>query len=396
MPRRMSSRIVLGALVVAGMLAGCAPNVSIGPGGGPPIRTCTPGRARACFGAAECLGFQSCAADGASWGDCDCVPPGASACPGTQTDPANCGYCGHDCQGGACQAGVCQPVVFASGQKDARALVVDEENLYWTTPASDQAVMRLPLGGGAPITLASDAGQPFGIAVDQTSVYWVDTTGPVMTVGKDGGLVVQLAAGPFNGTWIAVDATSVYWTVSDIGGPVMKVGLNGGPTTVLASNQSEPYGFAVDATRAYWATSANTVVSVPLSGGAASVLFTAPPDSLVADALAVDATSLYFVTSLQKDASGSLVKMPLGGGAPAPIMSFVHGGAPNKLALDGGTLFWTDYASYPLGTVKMMSVSGGTPVTLASGQDHPYWVAVSPTAVFWSSMGDGTIMKVAR
>jgi hypothetical protein len=34
-------------------------------------------------------------------------------CGNVQTDPANCGYCGHDCLGGGCTAGVCQPVVLA-------------------------------------------------------------------------------------------------------------------------------------------------------------------------------------------------------------------------------------------------------------------------------------------
>jgi hypothetical protein len=37
----------------------------------------------------------------------NCVTPG--------TDAANCGSCGHDCQGGACQSAMCQPVTLASG-----------------------------------------------------------------------------------------------------------------------------------------------------------------------------------------------------------------------------------------------------------------------------------------
>lgn len=62
------------------------------------------------------------------------------------------------------------------------ALVVDGTDLYWVT-ATD--VMRVPSGGGAPVSIAS--GQtPFAIAVDSASVYWTNMTNPgtVMRLAK--------------------------------------------------------------------------------------------------------------------------------------------------------------------------------------------------------------------
>ena len=78
-------------------------------------------------------------------------------------------------------------------------------------------MMKLPIGGGAPVTLASAQPGPQHIAVDATNVYWtnigsVDDTGSVMAVAKEGGTPMALATaqrGPFG---IAVDATNVYWT----------------------------------------------------------------------------------------------------------------------------------------------------------------------------------------
>ena len=62
---------------------------------------------------------------------------------------------------------------------------VDSENVYWTdygnacssSPACRGSVMKLPLAGGTPTTLASGRVGPTWIAVDATRVYWVNYGG---------------------------------------------------------------------------------------------------------------------------------------------------------------------------------------------------------------------------
>jgi hypothetical protein len=82
--------------------------------------------------------------------------------------------------------GVVAGLVVASGACAAgQSLTVDDTNVYWTDGFTTGSVVKVPIAGGAPVTLATDMGYPLGIAVDATSVYWVNiTAGAIMKVAK--------------------------------------------------------------------------------------------------------------------------------------------------------------------------------------------------------------------
>jgi hypothetical protein len=64
--------------------------------------------------------------------------------------------------------------ILDADQAGAVALAVDTTNVYWTT-GSGGTVMKIPLAGGAPTTLASKQDFPAAVAVDTTSVYWINS-----------------------------------------------------------------------------------------------------------------------------------------------------------------------------------------------------------------------------
>src|SRR5580692_7775036 len=60
---------------------------------------------------------------------------------------------------------------LASGETSI-GIAVDKTNVYWTAPG---AVMKVPLGGGTPTTLASGQQFPGDIAVNGANVCWTDS-----------------------------------------------------------------------------------------------------------------------------------------------------------------------------------------------------------------------------
>jgi sugar lactone lactonase YvrE len=357
--------------------------------------------------AASCSAFVACSSPDATvtfgGGAFDAAPSDASSgdsgpeCDDrvdTTSDPANCGACGHDCQGGACIESHCQAFALYAGTAVLQDIAVDAENVYWTTLGTyscpsdfctyngDGTVSRLPKGGGVPFDLASGQLRPLPIAVSSTNAFWANVAGgTIMTVPLGGGLPSVLASG--QDPWsLALDATQVYWTNLSQG-TVMSVPVAGGTPATLADGRA-PVSIAVDATHLYWIdkpiwASSGSVMSLPKSGGAVNLLALAQdPSSMV-----VDGVNVYWTDAAQ----GSVSQLPKAGGAPMVLA--VGQLAPAAIAVDSQHVYWANNA----GTVMRVAIGGGELQRLAAGEQVAA-IAVDAESIYWTTAH--AVMKLAK
>jgi hypothetical protein len=74
------------------------------------------------------------------------------------------------------------PTSFATTvNPNSTAIAVDADGIYWTVPSQDGVLQKMSLDGTTETTLASHQRGPWPLALDATSVYWINTeAGTVM------------------------------------------------------------------------------------------------------------------------------------------------------------------------------------------------------------------------
>ncbi len=296
---------------------------------------------------------------------------------GTRTDAASSPY------------GI--PIQLAEVESPA-SIVVDNANVYVASYETGP-VYEIPLDGGAPITL--DAISASTIAINSTQVFTVSPSGEdVVSCAKTGcnGVPTQLASGQQSAWGVAADESNVYWTnqseLADGGSAVMKAPLDGGaPVSLVPTTPDGANAIAVNGDKVFYVASGKTLDVVAASGGAPRVVATAASQSAI-DWFAVDSNNAYYTTNY------ALFQVPLAvdGGAPVTLATFTDGECP--VAIDEAYVYWADGSN-----IRKTSIGGGTVTTLVQGQNGGPFVsgiAVDSTFVYWSDLSNGTVMKIAK
>jgi sugar lactone lactonase YvrE len=290
--------------------------------------------------------------------------------------------------GGAGTGGV---TVLVTGQNSPGLLRLDGTHVYWMTYASNaRAIRSFPLAGGPVTTVVQDPGLVYGLAIDDTRLYFATNQVPSVLawVPLTGGTPTPLITGTSRFVDVVLDATSAFVAA---GTSIDRVPLPGGGSATPLAMGARADRVAVNATHVYWTSrTAGTVNRATLAGGAPELLASGLQEPL---AIALDDRSVYWGNL----GGGTIMKLDLGPGQPTTLAAVTSG--PTDLRLDGTHVY---FATGLGGEVLRVAIGGGPVELLASDATNPAVgspqdLAVDATHVYWGNKAsNGTIVRLAK
>jgi hypothetical protein len=205
------------------------------------------------------------------------------ATPGPCPHPPDGGTCQPGFIYQTAKDGTGTPIPLAAGELGPASVAVLGSTVYWVSDGAGDGtnsgvVRSTPVGGGPVTTLASGLPMKYNLndntagyaamGVDSTGVYFTTydgmQTGAVMKVPLDGGAPVTLMSAT-NPQKLAVDSTGVYVS-QGFPSSIAKIPLDGGPpVTVATTTTYQPWTIALDPNTVYF-----TSFGCPTDGGECS------------------------------------------------------------------------------------------------------------------------------
>lgn len=290
--------------------------------------------------------------------------------------------------------GTCGAGTVAIELGNCRDLQVDPPYAYLGThdqPSDTHRLLKVPLNGGSPTTLAMGTGEIMSIAIGPGSVFFSAYAGTGSAIHKVpimGGTVAPLVVTGSGTSLLAANSGNVYWANS-VDGSVYGVPQAGGNAVelVAATGGVAFRGIAVRGTVVCWTDSnAGLVSKVSITGGSPSTLASAQPRPL---RVAINATHVFWVN---QQAPGGVLKVPIEGGSPIQL-------APNRayaLAVDSTHVYFVE-DSTPV-AISKVPIDGGPVVTIASGLTSVNGFAADASYVYWeeNSLSACTLRKAHK
>jgi hypothetical protein len=187
---------------------------------------------------------------------------------------------------------------------------------------------------------------------------------------------------------LTIDAVNVYVATGQAaatGGQIYKVPIAGGPPQTIVPNQAGPRGIVTDGKSLYWAaTASGEIWKSDTSGGGATAIVTGQMGPIF---MAIDTDHVYW----NSGGDGAVWQTDRDGSNTRQLASGLSANHLGYLAVDAANVYYTDLLT---GIVWSAAIGGGSaPVMQAQTQARPTGVAVTPSALFWSNAGDGTIHR---
>ena len=366
---------------------------------------------------ATCDGSTCGLACDAGYVDCDGNP--ANGCEANlSTDLANCGACGHDCVVGSCAAGSCQAGALAMFPGDRTYdLVVDAQNVYFTTTISVRAVAKAARAPLHVLGRGVTGGTMQGLAQDASYVYWADggtNIGKTSKTDFTSQSTFATTSATTGATYfgLAVGGSTLYYTTD--GNQVGAVSTSGGGATVVRDpllidgrDWNASMRIAADASGAFFTTDTyggrtfigldgGAVLAIqPGASNATPVYASGVRGSTVTNwGIALDANNVYFGRS-----SGELFQIPRAGGTAISLSQPVANATIRSIAVDSKYVYWV-YASVGGASTSVMRepIGGGAAESICDTAYDSWGIAVDDKGVYWttSTQATGLVMMLAK
>jgi hypothetical protein len=203
---------------------------------------------------------------------------------------------------------------------------------------------------------------------------------------------------------MGVSSTWVTYAEAGMNGRVRKVHVNGGvkdrhdpanpgpdKQLSLATVPNGAFALTTNSTTVFWTVNSSSgggVFKMPLDGGSVTQIWSGSG----ARAIAVSGSNAFFTTMTSPGTnSGTVRKVSVNGGSATTLVS--NQGDPIALAVDGTNVFWTNLAN---NNVRKVSVNGGSATTIASNFPQPSGIAIDSSSVYFLSSIDGGVRKVGK
>ena len=239
-------------------------------------------------------------------------------------------------------------ITVGTGYNDDQAVTTDAAGNIYVTDQYNNAVKKIPAGGGSQVTVASNlTGGLYGVAVDAAGNLYVseNSNNAVLKIPAGGGTPVSIGTGFKGPDGLAVDAAGNVYVADVLNNAIKKILASDGSTVTLASGLGNGYGVAVDA-----------------------------------------AGNVYVAATY----NNAVMKLPAGGGSPVSIGSGFN--TPEGVAVDAiGNVYVSDFGSK---SIKMITPDGNT-TTIATNFSYPQGLAVDGAGnVFIADAGTNSVYKI--